>query len=63
MASKYADFPQAVKESACTLLQDPRTVSEFIVAEALERGRAKDLNMQDAKEMIRDYLTVRCASR
>jgi hypothetical protein len=63
MASQYADFPQVVKESACTMLRDPGAISEFIVAEVLGRGRAKDVNMQDAKELIRDYLTVLCGSR
>ena len=63
MASEYGDFSEVVKDSACTMLHDPGAVSEFIVAEALERGRAKDVNLQDAKELIRDYLSVLCANR
>ena len=63
MGSQYLDFSQVVRESACSMLNDPGVLSDFFVAEALKRGRGKDINIQDAKELIRDYLSILCESR
>jgi hypothetical protein len=63
LASEYADFPRVGKDSSCTILQDWGALFEFIHAEALERGRAKDVIMQDVKELIQGYPTVLCGSR
>ena len=63
MVSEYTDFSQVVKDSACTMLQDPGAVSEFRIAEVLGRGRAKDVNLQEARELIEDYLTLLCSNR
>lgn len=62
--TQFTDFPQVVRESACAMLNDPGSISEPIVSEALERGnRGKDISVRDAREMIKDYLTVLCESR
>ncbi len=63
MASEYLDFPQVVTESACAMLNNPGVLSDFVIAETLEHGRAKDINFQDAKELIKDYLNVLCKAR
>ncbi len=63
MASDYRDFSQVVKDSACTMLHDPGAVSEIHIAEALGHGRAKDVNLQEAKELFEDYLTLLCSDR
>ncbi len=64
MATQYPDFSQIVRESACSMLNDPGALSEFIVARTLERGNhGMAINIQDARELIKDYLNVLCENR
>ncbi len=64
MAAEYKDFPQMLRESACSMLNDPGTLSEFMVTRALERGNyGGRINLRDAKEFLKNYLTILCESR
>ncbi len=63
MNSQYSDFSQVVRESACSMLNDPGVLSDSFIAEALKRGRGKAINLQDAKELVRDYLSLLCEKR
>jgi hypothetical protein len=63
MDSRFTDFSQIVSESACAMLNDPKVVSDLLLAKALERGRTKAISLQDAKEFVKDYLKVLCERR
>jgi hypothetical protein len=61
--NEYPDFSQVVAESACSILNNPGVLSEYFIAEALERRHKGAINIKDARELIEDYLTALCESR
>ncbi len=63
MDTEYRDLSQIVIESACSLLKDPVVLSEYFIAEALERRQKGIINIKDAKELSGEYLAVLCESR
>ncbi len=63
MESGYSDFSQIAVESACSMLNNPGVLSEYFIAEALERRHKGTINLKNARELIEDYLTTLCQSR
>jgi len=62
MPDQYPEFSEMVRESACAMLNNPGLLSEYFITRALERRHKGTINIQDARELIEDYLTVLCES-
>ncbi len=45
------------------MLNNPGVLSDYFIAEALERRHKGTINIRDAKELVEDYLSVLCESR
>ncbi len=62
MAEQYSEFSEIVRESACAMLNYPGLLSDHFITRVLERRHKGTVSIQDAKELIEDYLTLLCES-
>lgn len=58
----YLEFSEMVTESACAMLNYRGVLSDPFVSRVLERRHKGTINIQDAKELIEDFLMVLCES-
>ncbi len=63
METSYGDFSEIVRDSACSMLNDPGVLSDVVIGKALQRRHEGTIGIQDAREFIEDYLRVLCRSR